>query len=146
MGNKQNHTTRACTQGNSLDNSESDRRIICLLWMLASPSVSSERQFHNWCVKINKCSLYLASHTSAELIWFTTAVWSQNKQILLWFNSINRSKECQNNYIMMPICEKSEFMLCQVCLQDDKQTTFKMLVFWKKFGSIRAVRNRRLHL
>ena len=30
-------------------------------------------------------SLYLASHTSAEFIWFTTAVWTQ-KQIVLWFN------------------------------------------------------------
>ncbi len=27
----------------------------------------------------------------------------------------------------MPICKKSEFMLCQVCQQEDKQTTFKML-------------------
>ncbi len=25
---------------------------------------------------------------------------------------------------MMPICKKSEFMLCQVCLQEDKQTTY----------------------
>ncbi len=30
---------------------------------------------------------------------------------------------------MMPICKKSEFMLCQVCEQDDKQTTFKILFF-----------------
>ncbi len=28
---------------------------------------------------------------------------------------------------MMPICKKFEFVLCHVCLQYDKQTTFKML-------------------
>ncbi len=28
----------------------------------------------------------VSSHTSAELIWLTTAVWTQNKQTLLWFN------------------------------------------------------------
>ncbi len=39
---------------------------------------------------------------------------------------------------MTPICKKSEFMLCQVCLQGDKLTTLKMLVFWMEFGSIRA--------
>ncbi len=56
-----------------------------------SPSVSPEGQLHK-----NKYSLFLASHTSAELI------------------------------------------CCQVCLQDDKQTTFKMLSFWMEFGSIRS--------
>ena len=30
---------------------------------------------------------------------------------------------------MMLISKKSEFMLCQVCYHDDKQTGFKMLVF-----------------
>ncbi len=29
---------------------------------------------------------------------------------------------------MMPICTKSEFMLCEVCPQDDKHTTFKMVL------------------
>ncbi len=47
---------------------------------------------------------------------------------------------------MMPICKRSEFMLCQVCPQDHKQTTFKMLVFWMEFGSFRALQTHRLHL
>ncbi len=64
---------------------------------------------------------------SAELICLTTAVWSQNRQILIY-----------NCYIMILTCKKSEFTLCQVCPQDDTQTTFKMLVFWMEFRSIRA--------
>ena len=54
------------------------------------------------------------------------------------YHTINGSKVCRNNYIMMLISKKSEFMLCRVCPQDDKQTTFKMLVFSMEFGSISA--------
>ncbi len=34
-----------------------------------------------------------------------------------------------HKYIMMPTYKNSEIMLCQVCPQDNNQTTFKMLVF-----------------
>ncbi len=36
--------------------------------------------------------------------------------------------------MMMPIYKKSELVLCQVCPQDYKQTTFKMLVFKTQSG------------
>ncbi len=42
--------------------------------------------------RVNKYSPYLASHTSAELIWLPTEVWSQNKQIFLWFNGNKQIK------------------------------------------------------
>ena len=45
----------------------------------------------------------------------------------------------KKQYRDMPICKKSEFILCQVCRLDDTQTAFKVLVFWMEFGSIRAL-------
>lgn len=44
--------------------------------------------------------------------------------------TINRSKGCWNNYIMIAIYKKSEFIRCQICPQEDKQTTFKILELW----------------
>ncbi len=49
--------------------------------------------------------------------------------MLLFTHTIYTRRYLRNNYIMVLICKQSEFMLCQVCPQDDKQTTFKMLVF-----------------
>lgn len=36
---------------------------------------------------------------------------------------------------MVLICKKSEFILCQVCPQDDQQTAFTMLVFRTEFDN-----------
>lgn len=35
----------------------------------------------------------------------------------------------------MLIYIQDDFMLCQVCLQGDKQTSLKTVVFWMEFGS-----------
>ncbi len=47
---------------------------------------------------------------------------------------IKWSKVSRTDNIMMQIHKKSELMLCQVCLQDDKQTTVKMFVLWMSSG------------
>ncbi len=46
---------------------------------------------------------------------------------LLFIHIVYTHSYLRNYYIMMPTCKKSEIKHCQVCPQDHKQTTFKML-------------------
>ncbi len=97
MRNKQSSSDRS-TQlvlVHSFDNSKSDRRIICVYCDYSPLQLSAVSGSFICCVKINKYSLYLASHMSAELIGFTTMIWSQNKQILLWFKCNKRIKRME---------------------------------------------------
>lgn len=54
--------------------------------------------------------------------------------------AINESNGCQNNNSMTAFFKKSEVIVCQVCLKDNKQT-FKALVYRTEFRSIRVMLN-----
>ena len=75
-----------------------------------------------------------------DIDWINTIHWYERKtyRFLCDLTALNRSKDNRhwNNIIMMPF-EKPEFMLCQICWPDDKETTLKMVVLWME-GSCQA--------
>ena len=48
-------------------------------------------------------------------------------------------KEVKIKNIIIRSCKKPEFMLCQDCWPDDKQTSLQMLIPWMEFRSIRSM-------
>ena len=98
--------------------------------------------FSVWCCVLMSAassSTWSRSQLRVEGDWricLTTSVWTQNKEVSLWLDSINRSEDAE---ITTSWCKKSELVLCPVCRPDDKQTTFKMIVPWMEFRSIRAL-------
>lgn len=96
----------------------------------ACPSVSSKWHFLNRSVKIIKCVdwINVLPHRYEP----------KTKRFVCDLTAINGSEGCQNKNIMPP-CKQSERMLRQVFRLDNTQATFKMLVSWMAFRSIRAM-------